>query len=280
MQLDTNKFFREVGEGISFDSKQNTFGDVMRKGNDMKVNLLDVKMNTETNPFQKQLNEASQRLRNAQIAMMNNGGARDKMELAIAQQAFEKAHTLAIQFDNPAPAQSPFSVSSRRSDRKSDSGLETDGSSVSSNASTRSHPYARPNRNLSKRERNKISATKYRNKRKMYVQQLESKCQNLTSTVESLKASVAALQAQNKLLKDQMGFLKQLLQQSKASQQVNTSSISRTQPVNNNNTFTPMQFNFGTMKEDDTAMLPSLPSASLDWGVPSTAPEIDMDVKF
>eukprot|EP00954_Amorphochlora_amoebiformis_P027769 1387746-Amorphochlora_amoeboformis.AAC.1 len=88
-------------------------------------------------PFQKQLNEASQRLRNAQIAMMRSGGARQKMELQIAQQAFQTAHALSIQFDNPEPGAGSFSSASRRSDKRSDSGYDTDGSqSVSRCAAT------------------------------------------------------------------------------------------------------------------------------------------------
>mmetsp|Transcript_20084 Transcript_20084/g.28278 ORF Transcript_20084/g.28278 Transcript_20084/m.28278 type:complete len:313 (+) Transcript_20084:152-1090(+) len=160
------------------------------------------------NPFQEQLNEASQRLRNAQIAMMRSGGAREKMELQIAQQAFQTAHTLAIQFDASAPSPS-FPAASRR---VSDSGYDTDSSQSVSSASEnrRRHPYAR---RLSKRERNKISATKYRQKKKLYVTELENKCTTLIRNVETLKTAVTSLQSENKLLKEQMGFLKQLLQQ-------------------------------------------------------------------
>lgn len=166
----------------------------------------------KTNPFQKQLDEASQRLRNAQIAMMRSKGPREKMELQIAQQAFQTAHTLAIQFDNPTLFP--------RAGRRDVSGNASDGSStrsVSSASESRreraqaQHPYNNPS-SLDRRARNKRAASKYRQKKKMYVQELERKCQQLNDTVGTLKTAVTKLQAENKLLKEQMSFLKQLVQ--------------------------------------------------------------------
>jgi len=201
-------FLGAVRAGLKISSNEPVLGEAMGGlSADVKIRG-EAKSDQKNNPFQEQLKEASQRLRNAQIAMMRLGGAREKMELQIAQQAFQTAHTLAIQFDNPVPSPSFSSAAS-----KEGSGYDTDGSQSVSSASdgrTRSHPYAR---RLSKRERNKISATKYRQKKKLYVSELESKCNTLTGTVETLKSAVAALQSENKLLKEQMTFLKQLLQQ-------------------------------------------------------------------
>jgi hypothetical protein len=56
----------------------------------------------------------------------------------------------------------------------------------------------------SKRERNKVSAMKYRKRRKVYLDSLEGKVGDLTETV-------TALHTENKLLKEQLEFLKTLV---------------------------------------------------------------------
>ncbi|GAB5358636.1 hypothetical protein AAMO2058_000475700 [Amorphochlora amoebiformis] len=227
--MDQN-FFAGVGAALQMRSTEPTLGEALSAQADAKNGMQMVEVKSE-DPFQKQLNEASQRLRNAQIAMMRSGGARQKMELQIAQQAFQTAHALSIQFDNPEPGAGSFSSASRRSDKRSDSGYDTDGSqSVSSTSDgRRSHPYSR---RLSKRERNKISATKYRQKKKKYVSELESQCHNLTSTVESLKTTITALQSENKLLKEQMGFLKDLLQNRNTAPSSSNNNINHNPNIN------------------------------------------------
>jgi hypothetical protein len=113
---------------------------------------------TDTRNFVLMLSPA-QRYRNAQIAMMKNPGPRQKMELQIAEQAFRTAHTLSLQFEHNSRTPTSTATTPRGTGR-ADSGYDTDGSnSVSSVNSARSagHPYARK---LSKRERNKLSATK------------------------------------------------------------------------------------------------------------------------
>mmetsp|Transcript_16390 Transcript_16390/g.40403 ORF Transcript_16390/g.40403 Transcript_16390/m.40403 type:complete len:337 (-) Transcript_16390:270-1280(-) len=227
-----NGFLEQTRAGFS--SSEPTLGEVLRNGGpgaggDRKQG--DPRsLSMEMNPFQAKLNEASQRLRNAQIAMMRNGGGREKMELELAKKAFETAHTIAIQFDNPVPSPN-FSTTSRRSD----SGYDTDSSqSVSSNSfSERHHPYAR---RLSKKERNKISATKYRQKKKMYMTELENKCKQLSSTVDALRQAMTALQSENKLLKEQLGFLKGLIEQ-KGPSKVQESKMEQHKEQNYRNSF-------------------------------------------
>jgi len=100
--MDGKGLFGGDGRGVS--STEPVLGEVLR--GDAKTGSLRLP-GADANPFQEQLNEASQRLRNAQLDVMRSGGARAKMELQIAQQAFQTAHTLAITFDSKKPSQTP-----------------------------------------------------------------------------------------------------------------------------------------------------------------------------
>ena len=71
---------------------------------------------------------------------------------------------------------------------------------------------------LSKRERNKLSAAKYRKRRKVYLNSLEGKVQQMEKVMANKSAEVTALKEQNRslvskvsVLEEQLSFLKSLL---------------------------------------------------------------------
>lgn len=63
---------------------------------------------------------------------------------------------------------------------------------------------------LPKRDRNKISAAKYRKRRKIYVKNLESKVEELADEKEDLEQEVETLDQQNRALREQLAFFKRL----------------------------------------------------------------------
>lgn len=71
--------------------------------------------------------------------------------------------------------------------------------------------------NLDKKERNKLSAAKYRKRRKMYIGKLEQVNNNLQSTVDKQKATISDLSEENTTLKNQLAFFKKLFAQSNSS---------------------------------------------------------------
>lgn len=64
---------------------------------------------------------------------------------------------------------------------------------------------------LCKRERNKMSAAKYRKRRKMYVVTLEEKVVQLENKVSKQTDQLATVTSENKALKEQVAFLKKLM---------------------------------------------------------------------
>ena len=64
---------------------------------------------------------------------------------------------------------------------------------------------------LSKRDRNKLSAAKYRKRRKAYVDTLETQLSNMEKKMASQTESITSLMSENKVLKEQLTFLKSLL---------------------------------------------------------------------
>lgn len=64
---------------------------------------------------------------------------------------------------------------------------------------------------LGKRERNKISASKYRKRRKMYVDSLEAKLQALERKCAQQNDLITSLQSENKVMKEQVSFLQGLV---------------------------------------------------------------------
>jgi hypothetical protein len=74
-------------------------------------------------------------------------------------------------------------------------------------------------RGLSKRERNKISASKYRKKRKLHVETLEKKLATTQSLMEDQKQAISNLQQTNKSLQKELAHLRKLVKSSTAQQQ-------------------------------------------------------------
>ena len=63
---------------------------------------------------------------------------------------------------------------------------------------------------LIRRVQNRISATRVRNKKKTYVEELEGQLQNLKSEVNTLKSTNNVLSTENSLLKQQVSFFEKL----------------------------------------------------------------------
>jgi hypothetical protein len=64
---------------------------------------------------------------------------------------------------------------------------------------------------LDKRQRNKLSASQYRKRRKMYLQSLESQVSSLNDNLSDQTDKLNELQTENKVLKEQLEFMKKLL---------------------------------------------------------------------
>jgi len=75
----------------------------------------------------------------------------------------------------------------------------------------RSDPAERELTQEEKRERNKQSAAKYRQKRKNYIGELEGQVKDLGHTLHDQTQTITALQTENKVLKDQLSYLKSLV---------------------------------------------------------------------
>lgn len=63
----------------------------------------------------------------------------------------------------------------------------------------------------SKRERNKVSASAYRKRRKVYLDGLEHKVETLTSQVTQQSEQVTSLATENKMLREQLEYFKNML---------------------------------------------------------------------
>lgn len=62
-----------------------------------------------------------------------------------------------------------------------------------------------------KRERNKVSAAKYRQRRKVYIDGLEDHVRQLTDQINSQNKIIETLKTENQMLKDQGAYLKKLV---------------------------------------------------------------------
>jgi cell division protein FtsB len=62
-----------------------------------------------------------------------------------------------------------------------------------------------------KRERNKVSAAKYRQRRKVYIDGLEDHVRQLNEKLEAQSKTIASLKTENQMLKDQLSYLKKLV---------------------------------------------------------------------
>jgi len=63
-----------------------------------------------------------------------------------------------------------------------------------------------------KRERNKVSAAKYRHRRKVYVDGLEDHVKQLNEKLEAQSKVITALKTENQMLKEQTNYLKKLVE--------------------------------------------------------------------
>jgi len=84
-----------------------------------------------------------------------------------------------------------------------------------------------------KRERNKVSAAKYRQRRKVYIDGLEDHVRQLNEKLENQSQVITALKTENQMLKEQNSYLKKLVESLSASMQ----SISPFNLVKTENSF-------------------------------------------
>jgi len=84
-----------------------------------------------------------------------------------------------------------------------------------------------------KRERNKVSAAKYRQRRKVYIDGLEDHVRQLNEKLETQSKVITALKTENQMLKEQNSYLKKLVESLSASMQ----SISPFNLVKGENSF-------------------------------------------
>jgi len=80
-------------------------------------------------------------------------------------------------------------------------------------------PVKRPNKGKklkvdgnTKRERNKVSAAKYRQRRKVYIDGLEDHVRQLNEKIEAQSKVITALKTENQMLKEQTNYLKKLVE--------------------------------------------------------------------
>jgi len=78
-------------------------------------------------------------------------------------------------------------------------------------SSTRINDSSIDTSGLSKKERNKLSAAKYRAKKKNYVAELEDKMKQLEQTIQQQNSLLSSLSAENKLLREHVAQLQQTL---------------------------------------------------------------------
>lgn len=112
-----------------------------------------------------------------------------------------------------APVESPATRGRRRAStstkrkrsRRSKDDEEDDGTAGDSGENDEK---SRP---VSKRERNKISASKYRKRRKVYMEELETQLGELNDTVQHQKSEISSLSTENTVLRKQLAMLKDLM---------------------------------------------------------------------
>lgn len=84
------------------------------------------------------------------------------------------------------------------------------GAFKSSNSSNAEHDSPQM-KGLDKRERNKLSASMYRKRRKVYLDSLEGKVGELDQTIAKQSETIARQAHENKVLKEQLSFLKKMM---------------------------------------------------------------------
>jgi len=185
------------------------------------------------NPFETQLAGANLRLKRAQLALLKKPqGVSERKALAVAQQAFCKAWQLSLSHQGfkPPPTIPEHSVASLQDGRlrsvprisKGLAGWET--KSMHGGIQT----------NLAKqdkRQRNRVSATKYRRRKKAYVQELEARVASLENEVGTIRAAMAQLQSENTVLRSNLAFLRKLLDSSTPRSEVSNAAMVTSAPA-------------------------------------------------
>jgi len=109
------------------------------------------------------------------------------------------------------PAPSTFEDSPKLSPSFSESPWDPSLSPDSTQSSMRPRGAVEAGELKTKREKNKLSAAKYRNRRKLYLDGLTDKLKTLTEECNAQSKIIAALKIENKMLKDQLAYLKKLV---------------------------------------------------------------------
>lgn len=78
-------------------------------------------------------------------------------------------------------------------------------------AALKAHTPSPPMKGLDKRERNKLSASQYRKRRKIYLDSLEAKVGEMDITLARQNDTITKLTAENRALKEQVSFLKKMM---------------------------------------------------------------------
>jgi len=167
------------------------------------------------NPFEHQLTTANLRLKRAQLALLKKPqGESERKALRVAQQAFCKAWQLSLSHLPVSFTRTPTTIPETSAimsaiptavaePLKSNMGKFR----KQSKDTSRYQPEFPPDR----RERNKISATKYRQKKKAYIQDLESRVVSLEQELTQIRASMVQLQTENAVLRSNLEFLRRIL---------------------------------------------------------------------
>jgi len=110
---------------------------------------------------------------------------------------------------SPQPLEAPPISSKRHHDD-----ITPDSSFISvkpAGKSTNKGKKAKTESGKSKRERNKVSAAKYRQRRKVYIDGLEEHVRQLNEQISAQNKTIETLKTENQMLKDQTSYLKKLV---------------------------------------------------------------------
>ena len=97
---------------------------------------------------------------------------------------------------------------SKNAKRKRVSGSSAAAAAAAKSTSANNSPSMK---GLDKRERNKLSASMYRKRRKVYLDSLEGKVGELDATIAKQNETIARQAHENKVLKEQLSFLKKMV---------------------------------------------------------------------
>uniref|UniRef100_A0A6U3DJS7 BZIP domain-containing protein n=1 Tax=Lotharella globosa TaxID=91324 RepID=A0A6U3DJS7_9EUKA len=185
------------------------------------------------NPFERQLAGANLRLKRAQLALLKKPqGVSERKALAVAQQAFSKAWQLSLSHQGfkPPPTIPEHSVAPLQGRMNNVSNMAkglTGWETKSMHAGMLQSNLAKQG----KRQRNRVSATKYRLRKKAYVQELEARVASLENEVGTIRAAMARLQSENTILRSNLAFLRKLLESTGPQPEVATAAMVTSTPT-------------------------------------------------